>query len=1072
MGMTGNADSGSTGLEVAIVGMAGRFPGAHGVAQFWRNVTTGRESISFFDPAELAAAGVPAAEAAHPDYVPAYGVVADAEGFDAAFFGYSPRDARLIDPQQRLFLQCAWEALESSGHLVCAAGELAGVYAGTSASSYLLHNLHRNPQLSSVSEYELLLANDKDSLATRVAYHLDLHGPAVTVQTACSSSLVAVHQASQALLARECDVAVAGGAHIRVPMRSGYRYETGGIMSRDGHCRAFDASATGTVGGNGIAAVVLRRLTDALRDGDTVYAVIKGSAINNDGGVKAGYTAPSVDGQAAVIETAHDVAEVDTSTVGFVEAHGTGTSLGDHIEFQALVQAFRRRTDRVGFCALGSVKALIGHLDAAAGVAGLIKASLALHHGVIPPSPYFTDPHPSLDFAAGPFYVNAEPTAWPSLAPVRRAGVSSFGIGGTNAHLVLEQAPAPAGHPSSRTNHLLVLSARTGDALGRMRERLAGYLREQDAADGGPALADVAYTLQATRRRFPHRLALVSGDAAEAAALLTEGGPGLRVAETEAAGRAVAFLFPGQGAQHPRMAAGLYATEPRYREALDECAENLRDHLGSDLRDLLNAGPDRPEAAALRRTEFAQPALFAVEYALARLWESWGVRPAAMLGHSVGELTAACLAGVFDLDDALAAVATRGRLMQAQPAGAMLSVQLPAAQVEALLPEGVSLAADNGPDLSVVAGPTGDVEAFASTLAARHVACRPLHTSHAFHSEMMEPVMDRFAEYLRGAELHPPQVPVLSNVTGDWLRPEEATDPRYWARQLREPVRFRCCAQLLLTAHAVLLEVGPGTTLATLVRQQEGTSAATIAGTLGHPARPRPDGAAVADALGRLWLAGVDVDPGAGWAHEPRRRLPLPAYPFEPARHWVDPPAGQTAIGGATPVDGAAGREPTARAGRATLNGPESAAGSDATAPEVAADEFPSGGTPVPEVIRRIWVDLLGTPDVGWHDDFFELGGHSLLGTKVIARIRDMLSVDLPAAALFQAPTISTLATAVERLRTVADVAESGPVDPDSLDGELLPELLAEIRAMSPEQLRDQLAYEPDSARPPSTHPA
>jgi len=1022
-------DEYSAGLEVAVVGMAGRFPGAVTVEEFWRGVAEGREVISHFTQDELAAEGVPEELRRRPDYVPAYGVLSDVERFDAGFFGYSPRDASLIDPQQRLFLECAWEALEGAGHLVPAPGELVGVYAGASMSSYLLHHLLGNSSLpASVSEYELLLANDKDSLAPRVAYHLDLQGPAVTVQTACSSSLVAVHLASQALLARECDVAIAGGVHVRLPMRSGYRYEVGGIMSRDGRCRPFEAAATGTVGGNGVAAVVLRRLDDAVRDSDTIYAVVKGSAINNDGAVKVGFTAPSIDGQAAVIRMAQEAADVAPDSIGYVETHGTATSLGDQIEFEALVQAFRERTDATGYCALGAVKSLVGHLDAAAGVAGFVKAVLALHHGVIPPSPYFTDPNPALDFAASPFLVNAAPAAWPDLGGPRRAAVSSFGIGGTNAHVVLEEAPAPQVQESARAAQLLVLSAKSPTALADMRARLAAYLRERPDVP----LADVAATLQATRRTFLHRLALVCRDRPDAVAGLAGNAPtAVRTQVEQQTDGTVAFLFPGQGTQHVDMGLELYRTEPAFRSSFDDCADLLRPHLDLDLREVLYpATGGEAAAASMRQTGLTQPALFAVEYALAALWAEWGVRPAAMLGHSIGEYVAACLAGVFSLADALATVAVRGRLMQAMPPGAMLSVPLPAAEVEALLAGGAALAAANGPRLSVAAGDAVAIEALEQTLRLRQVECRRLHTSHAFHSPMMSPVLAPFTEQLRRMTLSPPRIPVVSNVTGSWLTPEEATDPGYWARHLRYPVRFSAGAELLAAQGHAMLEVGPGTTLATLVRQHQAAAGRTVASSLSSPARPRPDGAAMADALGRLWLAGIPVDWHGVWAHERRRRVALPTYPFQREPHWVD--------------------RPLATAGERV----------EATATTDLPDVPVVDATPVRDTIRRIWVDLLGVPDVGDHDDFFELGGHSLLGTQVVARIQDALRVDLPPGALFESPTIATLATVVEDLLPDSGTFEERRAAGNAEEAAVMSDLLAEILALSPEELRDQLARE------------
>ncbi|MBI3688913.1 MAG: acyltransferase domain-containing protein [Actinobacteria bacterium] len=1024
--------------------MAGRFPGASDVAQFWRNILAGVPTTSRFTPEELAADGVPEQDLRSPDYVPVFGALPDVELFDAGFFGYSPRDASLLDPQQRLFLECAWEALEGSGQLVPEPGDVVGVYAGAGTSSYLLHNVLGNPRLpAGVTEYDLLLANDKDSLATRVAYHLDLRGPAVTVQTACSSSLVAVHLAAQALLAHDCDVALAGGAHVRLPLRSGHRYVAGGIMSRSGHCRPFDAAADGTVGGSGVAAVVLRRLEDAMRGGDTIYAVVRGSAVTNDGGVKVGFTAPSVQGQAAAIRMAHAAAGVLPGSISYVETHGTGTSLGDRIEARALVEAFGPAVP-VGGCALGAVKALIGHLDAAAGVAGLIKAVLALHHGVIPPNPYVSDPGgaPDLGLAASPFRLNAEPVPWPERDTPPRAGVSSFGIGGTNAHVVLERAALPARVPvpvePMRPAQLLVLSARSAPALAQLRQRLAAHLREGGAT--AARLADVAFTLQTTRRRFAHRITLVCRAPATAAAALDgvlrpDGGPAptVRTAVDEAVDRPVAFLFPGQGAQHVGMADELYRTEPSFRNALDHCAALLRPHLDQDLRDVLypDANMDAGDAEArLRATGLAQPALFAVGYALAGLWQQWGVRPVAMLGHSLGEYVAACLAGVLSLEDALATVAVRGRLMQAMPAGVMLSVPLPAAELEPLLPAGTALAADNAPRLSVASGPADAVAELAERLRGRGVECRRMRTSHAFHSPMMDGAAAPFREHLRRIALHPPRLPVVSNVTGGWLTADEATDPEYWVRQLRRPVRFAAGAQVLLAQDVALLEVGPGTTLSTLVRQQH--PQATAIASLGAPASARADGVALADALGRLWLAGVELDWAGVWAGDPRRRVALPTHPFLRERHWIERTSASVTPANTHPQPSGA---PTELPARACSQPPSQAAVS---------------GDPVVDVIRRIWVELLGVADIGPSDDFFELGGHSLLGTQVTSRIRDELSVDLSPGAVFESPTIAGLAVAVHRARAAADPVPQEPP-------EEVADLLAEILALSPEEVQEQL---------------
>ncbi|HEV3051014.1 MAG TPA: type I polyketide synthase, partial [Longimicrobium sp.] len=743
--------------------------------------------------------------------------------------------------------------------------------------------------MASAGRFQVQLGNDKDHVSTRTAYKLDLKGPAVTVQTTCSTSLVAVCQACQALLTYQCDLALAGGCSIQLPQRSGYMYQEGGISSPDGHCRAFDAQAKGTVGGSGAGVVALKRMEDALRDGDHVYAVIRGFGINNDGSDKVGYTAPSIAGQAGAIRMSLAMAGVEPDTIGYVEAHGTGTPLGDPIEVAALTRAFRAGTERTGFCAIGSVKTNIGHLDSAAGVAGLIKAALTLRNGEIPPSLHFQAPNPAIDFAGSPFYVNATLSLWPRGDTPRRAGVSSFGIGGTNAHVTLEEAPVPVSPPASRAWQLLVLSARTANALEDATDRLAERLARPLDAD----LADAAWTLQAGRRAFGHRraVAVPGGDPGEAARRL-------RARERAADGVAegapsVAFLFSGQGAQHVGMGRGLYDTEPVYRAEIDRCAMLLRPHLGLDVRTLLHPGPDAAQdaAGALLQTAMAQPALFVVEYALARLWMSWGVRPGAMTGHSIGEYVAACLAGVFSLEDALALVAARGRLMQQAPPGAMAAVFLGEADLLPLLPDDLSLAVVNGPSVCVVAGPEDAIARFEGAMEARSVGTRRLHTSHAFHSGMMDGALEPFAQVVRGITLRAPTLPLLSNVTGTWMAAEEATDPGYWVRHLRGTVRLADnLAALLQDEGRVLLEVGPGRSLRTVAEQHPARRPGQpVLSSLPHPQDGEEDGPFLLTSLGGLWAAGVPVEWEAFHGGERRLRVPLPTYPFERRRYWVDP---------------------------------------------------------------------------------------------------------------------------------------------------------------------------------------
>ena len=877
------------GSEIAIIGMAGRFPGAAGVDELWENLRNGVESVSRISLEEWAAQiNVHPSFLERPDLVPWRPSIEGAEVFDAAFFGYTPREAQVLDPQQRLFLECAWEALEDAGYDSERYAGSIGVAAGVSQSSYLMNHLQWDRELNQLmGPLKIGLGNMNDSLATRVAYKLNLRGGAYAVQSFCSTSLVAVHLACQSLLNRESDMMLAGGVTVSLPQNTGYSYQEGGILSPDGHTRTFDAKGRGMVFGNGLGCVVLKRLRDARRDGDHVRAVILGTALNNDGSVKVGFTAPSVSGQADVIVEALSAADVDPATITYVEAHGTATALGDPAEIAGLTRAWRRWTDKKQYCAIGSVKTNIGHLDAAAGVAGLIKTVLCLERQEIPPSLFFETPNPQIDFESSPFRVATELTRWEAAPDFpRRAGVSAFGIGGTNAHAVLEEAPpGPPSDPAAPWQ-LLVLSAKTESALDRAFERLAGRLEGQPATN----LADAAFTLQEGRRVFNHRAFVVARDATDAVAALRDRGRREGGAR-DRQGAPVAFMFTGQGSQHVAMGQGLYESEPVFREALDACREALRAPLGLDLCDVLFARDRSPEQAAeeLRQTRLTQPALFAVEYALARLWASIGVEPVAMIGHSVGEYVAACLAGVFSLEDALALVAERGRLMQSLPPGAMLAVPLGEAAVRARLAPGLDLASLNTPSACVVSGPREAVAQLEQELRLAGVTSRPLHTSHAFHSAMMDPILPAFAERVAAVPRQAPRLPFVSNVTGDWITAEEACDPAYWARHLRSAVRFADgLGRLAERGNPVLLEVGPGGTLASLARQQGRADVAAVPSLRPHREAVE-DRAFLLSALGRLWLAGAALDWTRVHAGSARRRVSLPAYPFERERFWVEP---------------------------------------------------------------------------------------------------------------------------------------------------------------------------------------
>lgn len=932
------------GLEIAVIGLAGKYPKSKTINDFWHHLVNGVELTSPFDDTLS-------------DNKNVGSVLADVDQFDAAFFGFNPAEAAAMDPQHRLFLECAWEALENAGYRSDTEEKTIGVFAGVGMGTYLLYNLNSNPNfLKSRGFLQTLVGVDKDYLATRVSYKLNLKGPSLIVGTACSSSLVAVHLACQSLLSGECDMALAAGVAIKIPQNA-LTLSPEEIISPDGHCRAFDCNAQGTIGGNGIGVVVLKRLEDAIADRDCIYAVVKGSAINNDGAMKVGYTAPSQEGQTKVIRAAQIMAEIDPETITYLETHGTGTPLGDPIEVAAMTQAFRTTTSSRQFCAIGSVKTNVGHLDAAAGITGFIKTVLALHHQQIPPSLNFESPNPQIDFENSPFYVNTQLRDWKTNGCPRRAAVSSFGFGGTNAHVILEESPisalSPENSPSPRPYQLLILSGKTSLAQKTAIVNLCEHFQQTPDLN----LADVAYTLGMGRWEFNHRCCFIAQTVEDATEALKSGD--ILTGTAQESSPPVIFLFSGQGSQYVNMAKDLYCNEPLFREECDRCFAYLQSKHDLDLYSILF--PDEIESYSttdtvlaseiqenrdelgvsspleqknknsadnihssednflsdsdnieqknrnsadnihsieetLKQTEIAQPALFVIEYALAKLWMSWGVQPQAMIGHSIGEYVAATIAEVFTLEEALSIVAIRGKLMQQQPKGAMLVVNL---SIEALAPflcENLSLAVCNSPSLNVISGTIEAVKTLEYELIEQDVIVQPLHTSHAFHSPMMEGAIAPLVEQLQKIKLKPPQIPFISNVTGTWITTEAATDPNYWGQHLRQMVQFsQGIGQLLSDDKAIFLEVGAGRTLSTLTRQQ--ASDRLILSSLPHPKDNLSDEQCLLKALGQLWVNGVNIDWSSFYAQPsyPYHRVPLPTYPFKRQRYWIDAPSnGQT----------------------------------------------------------------------------------------------------------------------------------------------------------------------------------
>jgi phthiocerol/phenolphthiocerol synthesis type-I polyketide synthase E len=998
-----------SGSEIAIIGMAGRFPGAQSIDAFWNNLRDGVESITFFTDEQLQASGVSPEALDNPNYVKARPVLQNVEMFDAAFFGVNPREAQGMDPQHRLFLECVWEAIENAGYDAEGYNGRISVFAGSGMSSYVVNNIYANPEaMEMIGSLPTLIMNCADSLTTHIAYKLNLKGACYSVQAFCSTSLVAVHLACQCLLNFECDIAVAGGVSIYVPQNTGYWYEEGNIVSPDGHCRAFDAKAQGTVFGNGLGAVVLKRLEDALADGDHIEAVIIGSATNNDGSLKVSYTAPSVAGQAEVIVEALANAGIEPDTITYVETHGTGTALGDPTEVAALTRAFGSESQKKGFCALGSVKSNIGHLDRASGVVSLIKTILALKHKEIPPSLHFEKPNFDIDFGSSPFYVNTKLSKWKVDGVPRRAGVSNFGFGGTNAHVILQEAPVIEPSSASRSHQFLILSAKTSSALETATGNLVSFLKQNPHL----SLADIAYTLQVGRKAFNHRQMIVCQDINDAVSMLEAADPKqiLTVCQ-EKRNPPVVFMFSGQGSQYVNMGLELYRTESIFREEVSRCSEILQSHLGLDLRSILYPDEENIEEVGqkLRQTFITQPALFTIEYALAKLWMSWGVHPEALVGHSIGEYVAACIARVFPLEDALLLVATRSRLMQELPGGSMVAVSLSEGDIRPFLNTKLSLSAINSPSFCVVSGEKEDIEDLEVQLSRKNVDCRRLHTSHAFHSKMMDPILETFIEQVKKVNLAPPEIPFVSNTTGTWITAKEAMDPSYWAMHLRRTVRFcDCIGELLKKPNRVLLEVGPGYTLSTFARQHPNkTKDHIVLSSIRHPKEQKSDIAFILNTLGQLWLSGIQIDWSGFYKDECRYRVPLPTYPFERQRYWIDPieqPRGFFA----------------SQAGLGKMeNNSKRSMGleliSDYLAPRnpELQSTYVAPRNEVEQTIAEIWQKLLGIKQIGIHDNYFDLGGTSVLASRLFAQIENTFGKRMPLGILFDTPTVAGLAIAL-----------------------------------------------------------
>lgn len=887
-----NIGSDYSDADIAIVGMSCHFPDAKNYSEFWKNLVNEKESVTYFSDEELRKAGVDEEDLEKPNYVKAGVVLQDVEMFDAGFFGLSPKEAAIMDPQHRHFLECAWEALEDSGYIPEKFKGPIGVFGGCGMNAYFMFNILTNPKLVKSTGLFLLrhTGNDKDFLTTRVSYNFNLTGPSVSVQTACSTSLVAIHLAVQSLLNGECDMALAGGVTIDLPQRKGYLFEEGEILSSDGRCRAFDHKSNGTIFGSGAGVVVLRRLADAIDDGDNIHAIIKSTAINNDGSLKVGYFAPSVDGQAQAIAEAIAIANINPETINYIETHGTGTFIGDPIEVTALTQAFRRFTKKKGFCGIGSVKASIGHLDTAAGVAGFIKTILALKHKKIPASINYEKPNPNIDFDSGPFFVNSKLADWDVKNHPRRAGISALGVGGTNAHVIVEEAPAIQSTSKSKPWQLLVWSAKTKSSLENITSRFSDFLNYEKNIN----LADVAFTLQSGRKEFSHRQILVCKDALEAAEVLaTNDNKKIFRSFHEGTKPSVIFMFPGGGAQYPNMGLEIYIHEQVYRESIDFCLNFIKNKFNIDLQPLMFPDPNDFEKASL---ELQKPlnsilSILIVEYALAKLWMSKGIMPKAMTGHSMGEYAAACISGVMSVEDALTLVELRGRIFEKMPEGAMLSVNLPEKDIQKYITENIELGVVNGRELCVLSGTVTAIADAEKKITDDGLECSKVRISVAAHSKMLEPFLEEFKTGVSKIKLKHPEIPFVSNLSGNWINNEEAINPQYWVDQLRSTVRFSDgLSKILNESNAVFLETGPGNTLSSLVRSHhEKTNSHSVVSSLRHPQEVVSDYEYFLRSLGRLWLSGFSINWNLIRPDEKRKRVALPTYAFDHQPYWIEP---------------------------------------------------------------------------------------------------------------------------------------------------------------------------------------
>jgi phthiocerol/phenolphthiocerol synthesis type-I polyketide synthase E len=971
-------------LDIAVIGMELRAPGAKNVDEFWENICEGIESLTYFSDEELLAAGVPKEDIEDENYIKCGFVLDDIKSFDAPFFGFTPKEASLTDPQQRILLESAWKLLERSGYASNEYDSDIGVFVGTSMSKYLLKNIMSNYNLDTAKDIrQIWMGNDGNFASTIISYKHNLKGPSVNVQTACSTSLTAVALACQSLLNYQCDMAIAGGCSIELPHNVGYKYQSGEVLSKDGHCRPFDKNGSGTLPGSGCALVMLKRLNDAIRDSDNIICIIKGFAYNNDGNAKVGFTAPSVEGERKAIKYAQVLSEVEEDTITYVETHGTATPLGDPVEIRALAEAFREGTDKKQFCALGAVKANIGHLDCAAGTAGLIKTCLMLQHKKLVPLINFKEENPSLNLKDSPFYINTELKDWEPECGVRRAGVSSFGIGGTNVHVVLEEAVDERTFSSKKNYHLLTWSARTKTSFDRIKKQLVEFLENNKEND----YRNLLYTMNVGRKKMQYRGSIVCDSKDELISKLKESMFYCKTDKDKEDN--IVFMFPGQGSQYINMARELYDQYPFYKMTMDECLSLLKVNYNYDLSKLLFSNNPEEYADLIHETEHAHISLFVVEYCMAKLLMHYGITPKVILGHSIGEYAGACIAGVFSLEDALRIVVTRGKIIQSLPKGRMLYVNASEEEVQEYLGPQVSLALVNTDKRVVLSGEEKAIQEVIDKIGNRF-KCKLLHTSHAFHSHMLRAATDPFRNLLTSIKMNEPNIRFLSNVTGGFVK-EELTTVDYWVHHMLDKVRFRDeVAALEKEDYHCFIIAGPGKTLSIFLKEiLYDNENIVILNTIRDQDNKISDRRFFEEFLGKAWMNGINFKWKAYYEGEKLYRISAPTYPFDLKELWIDAKNSKVQVENEEPQFADEVDVTDEKYNRPDLS-----------------CKYEAPTNAVEESLVAILEELMGIHPIGIDDNFFELGGHSLLATQFISRIKDTFEIELQIKQIMEAATV------------------------------------------------------------------